>query len=100
MGISAAMGFLVPVIFEVLFAIIDFENYRLDVTNLFVDLRTYLWPTSIVMIGFASLPNWSLTFLLIRLGLALLNIPIYVALGALCWLVAKAAQRLSSRHRS
>jgi hypothetical protein len=97
LGISAIVGFLVPVIFEVLFAILELGTP--DSLDAFVTWRLCLWPTSIGLIGIGALPNWSFPALLIAFCSAVLNMPIYMAAGLLCWLAAKAVQRLSSRQR-
>jgi hypothetical protein len=96
-GVSAIVGFLVPAVFQIIFAIIEIGKIRLDQQTdyLFFILRTYLWPTSFGMLILDGTPNWSVYSLLTVLLLAILNIPIYMTIGVLCWLVAKAARRLA-----
>jgi len=95
--ISAVAGLLVPVIFTGLFALLEFTHliFRPALSLPFVISRLLLWPTSIGLLALDGSPNWSFSSLEFVLLLAVLNVPIYVALGTLGWAITKGLRKLA-----
>jgi len=94
--IFGVSGFLVPVIFTLVFAILDFGNvYNLQIALIFIRLRLFLWPTSSGLMALDGSPNGAWSSLEFMGVLALLNIPVYLIAGLLLWLVARLFQRVA-----
>ena len=82
----AIVGFGIPVLFQIMFALMEFTgSYGLQVATLFVPLRLLLWPTSIGLMALDGRPNWGLDAFEVMGVLALLNAALYATVGLLFW---------------
>ncbi|MBS0247503.1 MAG: hypothetical protein JSR61_12860 [Proteobacteria bacterium] len=101
-AISAVVGIIVPIFFEVLFAAVDWGNIRLgqEIDYQLSMLRLYLWPASFGLGALVGEPAWSFQSLLIISILSLLNALTYATAGAFCWIAINAARRTMNSLRS